>query len=136
MLVGGLPTRASFLTRSAATRPRGWKRPRRGREAGRSAHREAEDRFELREGRVRLDDLDRRHAERPRALQVRADVVEEDGLGRNDAERLACDVEDPWIRLANPEDGRLDERVELRAQRRRSAVVREPVVGDRRREET
>ena len=35
---------------------------------------------------VGLDDLDRRHAERARRLQVRADVVEEDGVRRPDAE--------------------------------------------------
>ena len=57
-------------------------------------------------------DLDGGHAEGAGRLEVHAEVVEEDGLGRLDAEQLAGDLVEPRVGLADADPARLDDRVE------------------------
>src|SRR5579862_2492601 len=77
-----------------------------------ASHGKADRRRQLVERLLRIDDLDRRHAHGPRRLQVDAQVIEEDGLLRGDAERLRGHLVDPGIGLAHPDLGRLDDDVE------------------------
>src|SRR5438093_12705369 len=68
-----------------------------------SANREADNPLELVERLTGLADLDGGHAHRPRRLEVDAQVVQEDRLGRLDGELVAGHLVEPGVRLA-PDD--------------------------------
>src|SRR5207245_5611268 len=110
---------SSSLVRSAA-------------DAGR-AQGEANDRLELGDGGVGIDDLDGGHAHGARGLQVAADVVEEDGLGGLDRELVARQPVEARVGLAYADLARLDDEVEEVGEqtlvgRAVTLVARHPVV--------
>src|SRR5215216_5794288 len=97
-----------------------------------SRQRDAQDGLELVDGAASLVDLDRGHAEGAGALEVDAEVVEEDGLFGGDAELLAGHQVDARVRFAQAHLRRLDhhvEEVEDVAARARAALA-DDVVGD------
>src|SRR5262249_54191279 len=86
---------------------------------------------------IRILDLDRRHPELARRLEVAADIVEERDARRRHAQLLADQRVDPRIGLAQTDHRRLDEDVEVRVQARarcltarRSRRIGHPVVGE------
>src|SRR5437870_12716629 len=88
-----------------------------------STQRKPEQFPELAERRVGIADPDGRHPEGARRLQVRADVVEHDGLGRRDAELGAGELVDTRVWLPHSRNRRLDEGVEVRAEHARALVL-------------
>jgi hypothetical protein len=77
-----------------------------------SAHADPEQRLQLGQRVVGVADLDRRHAHRPRRLQVHAEVVEEHDLLSAGAEGAEHEVVGGRVGLAHADLRRLDDDVE------------------------
>ena len=75
-------------------------------------HGDAKRSLELGNGIGFVDDLDGRHAEGPRRLEIAAQIVEEHGLRGADPDALACHLIEPRVRFAHTFPARLDDGVE------------------------